>query len=385
MSSAANPTLHSELTGGGGREDNNAVGDDDRRLSLPPPQPSQPPPSLQSNSFLSPRDQIQDSLFTQPNISVSDSGISSPKSTQTLPLLLHPRKQNDVRGNDDDTNFDRLLFSEELFAGELDACGWEKALSGLCDDANSDVIDIFQTPRKSAPAAPRRFGCPVCAFLEKKGKSRGKAGRKGEDIGEVARRFAWIIEQSDDVEGVLADFREKEVDKEMVERLREVIRVMKEKLSETVDGLFESEMAAVEKFEKRQAKINYRYRILSEIASTEKDYYKSLVIITDVWKRDFVDSGIVSPELVEQMFSNVDELAEATDAMVKLIDVEKEKDYKSQMVGKIFVKLIPELKAYVKYCSLQDRAQKTYYDLIKSNSKFKELATVKKTNKKIIT
>lgn len=194
----------------------------------------------------------------------------------------------------------------------------------------------------------------------------------------VASKFGWIIDKSEEVNAVLTDFHTKEVNKEMAAQLKEVIKMLKGQLSDAVDELFRNEMEMVEVYEKKQAKIVYRNRILTEIASTEKDYYNSLTVIKNTWKVDFVDSGLLPEGVINMIFSNIDDIVTTTDKMIKKIDVEKGKEYGDQMVGKIFVDLIPELKGYVDYCPMQDRAQRVYYEQIKSNSKFKELVTVNK-------
>lgn len=195
-------------------------------------------------------------------------------------------------------------------------------------------------------------------------------------MGSVASKFGWIIDRNEEVDSILKDFRTKKVNKEMADRLKEVIKMLKDQLSEAVDGIFESEMATVSRFEKKQAKINYRYRILNEIASTEKDYYNSLTIIKNTWKMDFVASGLLTDDEINRIFYNIDDLVDTANKMIKKIEVEKEKEYYDQMVGKIFVDLVPDLKGYVEYCPMQDSAQRIYYSLMKSNSKFKELVAV---------
>lgn len=267
-------------------------------------------------------------------------------------------------------DIEKMLFSHSLFAAELDSANWERSLSCI------DDVDFAENEHDHIIpwGCPRRLRCPVCAFLDKE--SCGRNGTYEGNMGNVISQFGWVIDRSEEVNKIFAEFQSKDVNKEMSERLKEVIKMLKDQLNETVDKLFQNEMNRVLMFEKRQAKINYRYRILNEIASTEKDYYNSLVIVKNTWKADFIASGLLEPAVIEQLFLNVDDLAMTTEKMIKKMDVEKEKDYNDQLVGKIFVDLIPELKGYIDYCSMQDRALRVYAELIKSNGKFRELVTV---------
>lgn len=308
---------------------------------------------------------------TQPNLTnlrKTTSGFSSPKLSSMALSGAFPEGLNEI---DDDARFDRLLFSQPLFAAELDSANWKGSLSCI-NDVEFAENDIHTIPW----ACHRRLRCPVCAFLDKAGRQRCGGGEEGME--KVASKFGWIIDKSEEVNAVLTDFHTKEVNKEMAAQLKEVIKMLKGQLSDAVDELFRNEMEMVEVYEKKQAKIVYRNRILTEIASTEKDYYNSLTVIKNTWKVDFVDSGLLPEGVINMIFSNIDDIVTTTDKMIKKIDVEKGKEYGDQMVGKIFVDLIPELKGYVDYCPMQDRAQRVYYEQIKSNSKFKELVTVNK-------
>eukprot|EP01120_Amphizonella_sp_Union-15-10_P011759 TRINITY_DN5072_c0_g1_i1.p1 TRINITY_DN5072_c0_g1~~TRINITY_DN5072_c0_g1_i1.p1 ORF type:complete len:634 (+),score=106.91 TRINITY_DN5072_c0_g1_i1:91-1902(+) len=111
-----------------------------------------------------------------------------------------------------------------------------------------------------------------------------------------------------------------------------------------------------------------------EILSTEQSYVEQLKVLIKTFKRPFEEKKIIDKLASNTIFSNVESILKFHQTLLHKLEKRmkkwKERDPNTQLLGKMFNRLLPFLKIYTAYCSNYENALQTVFKYQSSSEEF---------------
>ncbi|XP_078322482.1 intersectin-1-like isoform X4 [Crassostrea virginica] len=119
-----------------------------------------------------------------------------------------------------------------------------------------------------------------------------------------------------------------------------------------------------------------RQNYIHELINTEETYMADMSIVLDAFYQPMADSGVMTPEELDTVFVNWQELILCNTKLLKSVRVRKKMTGKGQVIqiiGDVLCENIPHMTPYIRFCSCQLNAAALIQRYTENSSEFREI------------
>lgn len=109
----------------------------------------------------------------------------------------------------------------------------------------------------------------------------------------------------------------------------------------------------------------YRNRLVQEIVSTERTYAKLLNIMITEFYDPLQSKTFMKPEDVSSLFSNCKLILNVSKTLLEELETKMKNWNSRELIGEIFIKLVPWFKLYTEYVNNYDKAIRVFTKYLK--------------------